>query len=80
MTAISCDTAGANLSRLIQQVAQSHEPVEIRGEGGNAVLVAEEDWSSILETLHLVSIPGMRDSIREGMQTPIEECSEDPGW
>ncbi len=80
MTAVSSDKAKENLSALIAQVSLSHEPVEILGEGGAAVLVGEEDWRSIQETLHLVSIPGMRESIRESMATPIEECSEEPGW
>ncbi|HOZ49245.1 MAG TPA: type II toxin-antitoxin system Phd/YefM family antitoxin [Candidatus Hydrogenedentes bacterium] len=80
MTSIPSDKAGEDLSRLIGQVAQSHEPVQILGEGDVAVLVAEEDWRAIQETLHLLSIAGMRDSIRDGMTTAIEDCSEDPGW
>jgi len=80
MAAVSSDKAKENLSDLITQVSQSHEPVEIMGETGVAVLVGEEDWRSIQETLHLVSIPGMRDSIREGIETPVNECSEEPGW
>ena len=80
MTAIPSDKAGANLSNLIGQVSLSHEPVEIRAEAGTAVLVAEDDWRSIQETLYLISVPGMRESIREGMATPIEECSGEPGW
>lgn len=80
MSPIPSDKASENLSRLIDQVAESHEPVQILGKGGVAILVAEEDWRSIQETLHLVSIPGMRESIREGMHTPVEECAEDPGW
>ncbi len=80
MTAVSSDKARENLPALIAQVSLSHEPVEILGEAGAAVLVSEEDWRSIQETLHLVSIPGMRESIREGMATPIDECSEETGW
>jgi prevent-host-death family protein len=80
MAAISIEKAGKSLSNLVDQVAQSHEPVQILGRGGNAVLVAEEDWRAIKETLHLVSIPGMRESIRDGMATPVQDCSEDPGW
>ena len=80
MTAIPSDKAGKNLSGLIGQISISHEPVEILAEGGTAVLVAEEDWRSIQETLHLISVPGMRESIRAGMAIPVEHCSEDPGW
>ncbi len=80
MTAVPSDKAGENLSSLIDQVAESHEPVRILGKGSIGVLVAEEDWRAIKETLHLVSIPDMRESICEGMETPIQDCSEDPGW
>lgn len=80
MGPIPSDKASEDLSRLIDEVAQSHEPIQILGKGGVGVLVAEEDWRSIQETLHLVSTPGMRDSIREGMEPPVEKCSEDPGW
>lgn len=80
MTTMSSDKAKENLSGLIAQISLSHEPIEILGEAGKAVLVAEEDWRSIQETLYLLSVPGMRESIREGMAAPIEECSEEPGW
>ena len=58
----------------------SHEPVRITGKRRNAVLVSEEDWNAIQETIYLLSISGMRESIREGLATSIEECDEDPGW
>lgn len=80
MTSIKATDARATLYRLIDEVAESHEPVVITGKRANAVLVAEDDWRSIQETLHLLSVPGMRESIREGMDTPVDECSEDPGW
>lgn len=80
MNAIPSDKASEGLSHLIDQVTQSHEPVQILGKSSVAVLVAEEDWHSIQETLHLVSIPGMRESIREGMETPIDDCAEKPSW
>ena len=80
MTAIPSDKAGNNLSELIGQISLSHEPIEIHASAGTAVLVAEDDWRSIQETLYLLSVPGMRESIREGMALPTEECSEDPGW
>lgn len=80
MTAITASEARANLYRLIDEAASSHQPLLISGKRNNAVLVSEEDWTAIQETLFLLSVPGMRESIREGMDTPVEECSEDPGW
>ena len=80
MTSIKATDARARLYRLLDEVAESHEPVVITGKRSNAVLVSEDDWRSIQETLHLLSVPGMRESIQEGMKTPVDECSEDPGW
>ena len=80
MTAITASEARANLYRLIDEAASSHQPLLISGKRNNAVLVSEEDWTAIQETLFLLSVPGMRESIREGMDAPVDECSEDPGW
>lgn len=80
MTAITVSEARANLYRLIDEAASSHRPLLISGKRSNAVLVSEEDWTAIQETLFLLSVPGMRESIREGMDTPVDECDEDPGW
>jgi prevent-host-death family protein len=80
MAAITASEARANLYRLIDEAASSHQPLVISGKRNNAVLVSEEDWEAIQETLFLLSVPGMRESIREGMETPVEECGEDPGW
>ncbi len=80
MSTINATHARANLYTLLEQVAESHEPVQITSKRGNAFLVSEEDWRSVQETLYLLSVPGMRESIIEGMETPVEECSEDPGW
>ena len=66
--------------RLVDEAAESHEPVVITGKRGSAVLVAEDDWRAIQETLHLLSFPGIRESIREGMATPADECETVPGW
>ena len=65
---------------LIGEVGQAHEPVQITGKRSNAALLCQDDWRAIKETLHLVSIPGMRDSILEGMATELSELSSDPGW
>ncbi len=54
--------------------------MQINGKRGNAVLLSEADWNAIQETLHLVSIPGMRESILEGLATPPEDRSDQPGW
>mgnify|MGYP003973127483 CR=1 FL=1 len=80
MTVITASTARANLYRLMDDAAESHNPVLITGKRNNAVLISEEDWNSINETLYLLSIPGMRDSIREGMDTDSSECTEELNW
>ena len=80
MSQITSTHARQNLYRLIGEVNESHQPVIISGKRGNAVLLSEDDWRSIMETLHLVSIPGMRESILEGLRTPLDECEDTPGW
>lgn len=80
MTAITASEARANLYRLIDEAASSHQPLLISGKRNNAVLVSAEDWEAIQETLFLLSVPGMRESIREGMETPVDECAEDLRW
>ncbi len=80
MKTIKATEARNKLYRLIDEASESHEPIHISGKRSNAVLVSEEDWRSIQETLHLLSIPGMRESIIEGLKTPVEECSEEPEW
>jgi prevent-host-death family protein len=80
MTTIKATEARAKLFKLMDQAAESHEPIQITGKRSNAVLISEEDWRSIQETLYLLSIPGMRESICKGLKTPVEKCSEKPGW
>jgi prevent-host-death family protein len=80
MTTISITEARARLYKLVDQTVSDSNPILITGKRGNAVLVSEDDWRAIQETLHLLSIPGMRESILEGMAEPIDECSEEPGW
>jgi prevent-host-death family protein len=77
---ISVTEARKRLYALIDEVGDSHQPVQITGKRGNAVLLSEADWNAIQETLHLVSIPGMRESILDGLATPTEELSDQPGW
>lgn len=80
MSTITVTKARSKMYRLIDEVSTSHQPVTITGKRGNAVLVSEDDWRAIQETLYLLSIPGMRESIREGLDTPIDECSKELGW
>ena len=80
MSAVTASEARASLYRLIDEVAASHDPLLITGKRGNAVLLSEADWNAIQESLHLLSIPGMRESIREGMETPVDECDEALDW
>ena len=80
MASISVTEARKRLFSLIDDVRESHEPIEIQGKRGSAILLSEEDWRAIQETLYLTSIPGMRDSIIEGMATPADAMSEEPGW
>ena len=80
MPTLTASEARAKLYRLIDEAAASHQPVLISGKRNKAVLIAEEDWQAVQETLFLLSVPGMRESIREGIAAPIEECSEEPGW
>ncbi|MBL7006936.1 MAG: type II toxin-antitoxin system Phd/YefM family antitoxin [Spirochaetia bacterium] len=80
MNILNASDARARLYRLIDETNESHEPVIISGKRNNAVLLSEEDWNSIQETLYLISIPGMRESIIEGMKEPIEESSMELDW
>ena len=80
MATLTASEARSKLYRLIDEAAASHQPVLITGKRSNAVLVSEEDWRALQETVYLLSIPGMRESIREGLNTPIEECSKDLDW
>ena len=74
MAGITATEARSRLSQLIEETAESHQPVIITGKRNSAVLVSEEDWSAIQETLFLLSIPGMRESIHEAMDTPVNGC------
>lgn len=80
MIGITATEARSNLYRLIDETADSHQPITIMGKRNKAVLVSEEDWKAIQETLYLLSVPGMRESIREGMDTPVEECDRELDW
>jgi len=80
MTVLTASEARASLYRLIDQAAESHEPIIISGKRANAVLISEEDWRSIEETLHLLAIPGMRESIKESMAEPLAKSKRTLKW
>ena len=80
MTSLTASEARKQLYRLLDNVADSHEPCTILGKRNNAVLISEDDWRAIQETLFLSQIPGMVASIREGMATPYEEMAEAIDW
>ena len=80
MSVISASEARARLYRLMDEVASSHKHVVITGKRNNAVLISEEDWRAIQETMYLLSVPGMRESIRAGLATSIEDCATDLDW
>ena len=80
MTTLNVTEARANLYKLIDDTTVNHEPVVITGKRGNAVLLAEDDWNAINETLHLLSVPGMRESILEGMQESIDSAATELDW
>ena len=80
MTTLNVTEARASLYKLIDDTTVSHEPVVITGKRGNAVLLSEDDWNAINETLHLLSVPGMRESILEGMQESIDGAATELNW
>ena len=80
MTTLTASEARASLYRLIDETAESHRPIRISGKRKSAVLVSAEDWEAIQETLYLVSIPGMRESIRKGMKEPLDKSAKALDW
>lgn len=80
MTTLTVTEARAKLYGLVDEIAAGHKPVIIKGKRANAILLSEEDWEAINETLYLLSIPGMRESIKEGLQTPADECEQELEW
>ena len=80
MTTLTASQARTELYKLLDKVAVSHEPIQITGKRNNAVLISEDDWSAIKETLYLLSIPKMRESIKKGLKTPLKECSREVEW
>jgi prevent-host-death family protein len=79
-TTVTVSDARARLYGLLDEAASSHRAILITGKRANAVLLSEDDWTAIQETLYLLSVPGMRESVRKGMKAPLEACAKEPGW
>jgi antitoxin YefM len=70
----------AEIYNIIDVIAETHKPIKILGKRNKAVLISEEDWNAINETLYLLSIPGMRESIQEGMNQSLNTCAKNLDW
>ena len=77
MKTITATSARSDLYKIIDSAQSTHEPLQITGKRGNAVLIAESDWRALQETIYLLGVPGMRDSIIQGMAEDIDDCSEE---
>ncbi|MFQ5587655.1 MAG: type II toxin-antitoxin system Phd/YefM family antitoxin [Nitrospiria bacterium] len=80
MTIVNATEARSKLYTLMDKTASTHQPIVITGKRNNAVLLSESDWNAINEALHLLSVPGMRASIKEGMDAALSECTEELEW
>ena len=80
MKVLTASAARANLYRLIDQATESHQPIVIAGKKSSAVLVSAEDWAAIQETMNLLSVPGMRESIRKAMAEPLSKSARALKW
>ena len=80
MKTINATKARANIYKLLEEANSSNEPIQITGKRNNAVLISEDDWRAIEETLYLLSISGMRESIQDGLKTPLDDCLEEIDW
>lgn len=80
MTVLNATEARSKLYSLIDETAKTHQPIVITGKRNNAILLSEEDWNAISETLYLTSIPGVAESIKEGMETPVSACAGELDW
>jgi antitoxin YefM len=80
MKTISASKARAALLDLIDDAAKNHTPIRMTGKRHDAVLISVADWESIQETLHLLAVPGMSESIHKGIETPLDQCDTEPRW
>ena len=80
MTTVTATAARSRLYALLDEVSDCHEPIQITGKRGNGVLISEDDWRNIQETIYLSSIPGMKESIIKGLKTPVSKLSREIAW
>ena len=80
MTTLTATEARKNIYSLVDEVNESHEAIQIQGKRGSAVLISEDDWRSLQETLYLSSVTGMKKSILKGLKTPVRKCSKKLVW
>lgn len=80
MSILNATEARSKLYSLIDETTETHQPIFITGKRGNAVLISESDWNAISETVHLLSVPGMRESIKEGLEQDVSECDKEIDW
>ncbi|MCL2051030.1 MAG: type II toxin-antitoxin system Phd/YefM family antitoxin [Lachnospiraceae bacterium] len=77
---MTAKTAQQDFPTLVDCVVKQGDTISIATDDGAAVLVSQDEWYGLLETLYLQSIPGMKESILEGKATPISECLDSVGW
>lgn len=80
MKTLTATQARKNIYQLLDEASDTHQPIQITGRRSKAVLICEEDWRAIQETLYLSTIPGMQESIVKGINTPLEETNEELDW
>ncbi len=80
MVTLTKNIASRKLDKLLSDVSETHRPIKIKGKKKSAILISEDDWRAIEETLYLLSIPGMRKSIINGLSTPVEKCTDKLNW
>lgn len=80
MRTLTASEARANLYRLIDETVASHQPIIISGKRNSAVLLSAEDWSAIQETLYLLAVPGMRESIKTGVNALLAKSTKELKW
>ena len=80
MITVSVKEASDKLPDLVENTIEKREPVLISGENNNALLMAESDWQAMNETLHLLSVPGMRDAIKKGLSENLKSTSRKLNW
>ena len=80
MTTLSASEASKRLDEVLDDLAESHAVVQITGRRHCGVLVSEDDWRAIQETLFLTSVPWMKESIVEGLRTPVDQCAKELDW